>query len=42
MRFSKTGSLLLAERSMQGDIGVGAHQSRLLEYECYDYLESSR
>jgi len=34
MRFSKTGSLLLAERSMQGDAGVGAHQSRLLEYEC--------
>ena len=34
MRFSKTGSLLLAERSMQGDSYLGAHQSRLLEYEC--------
>ena len=34
MRFSKTGSLLLAERSMQGNSSLGAHQSRLLEYEC--------
>lgn len=34
MRFSKTGTLLLAERSMQGNTSLGAHQSRLLEYEC--------
>lgn len=34
MRFTPTGTLLLAERSMQGDSSLGAHQSRLLEYEC--------
>ncbi|MCH2142276.1 MAG: hypothetical protein MK077_04685 [Phycisphaerales bacterium] len=34
MRFTQSGSLLLAERSMQGNSSLGAHQSRLLEYEC--------
>jgi hypothetical protein len=34
IRFSTTGSMMLAERSMNGIDGLGAHNARVLEYEC--------
>ncbi len=35
IRFSPRGTMLLAERSMSGYDGVGAHYARVLEYECF-------
>jgi len=36
IRFSPNGTMLLAERSMVGWDNVGAHNSRVLEYQCQD------
>ncbi|MCH2135582.1 MAG: hypothetical protein MK101_03250 [Phycisphaerales bacterium] len=36
IRFSPRGTMLLAERTTSGIHGMGAHEARLLEYECID------
>jgi hypothetical protein len=36
IRFSPEGTMLLAERTMSGFDHIGAHDSRVMEYECID------